>query len=174
METRIYGPVGPEDGRTALMGPLTARTMLPPELTEGRLSVVEHYLDPKELGAPLHRHAREDEYTVVLQGRMGVLLGEDVYEAGPGELVLKPRHQWHAFWNPGPERARLLEIISPAGFEQFFQEIGQYYGPDRDMDLEKFLAACDRYALEMDLESMPELIGRFGLTPPPEMTAGGG
>ncbi|MFE7631754.1 cupin domain-containing protein [Kocuria sp. NPDC057446] len=94
--------------------------------------------------------------------------------AGPGELVLKPRGQWHAFWNPGQDRARLLEIISPAGFEQFFQEVGQYYSSERDMDLERFMAACDRYALEMDLESVPELIGRFGLVAPPEMTSGGG
>lgn len=169
MDTIVYGPVGPEEGHTALMGPLTARTMLPAHLSEGRVSIVEHYLDPKELAAPLHRHAREDEYTVVLQGHMGALLGEDVYEAGPGELVLKPRGQWHTFWNPGEERAPLLEIISPAGFEQFFQEIAQYYTPERDMDLEKLLAACTRYDLEMDLESMPELISRFGLIPPPEM-----
>lgn len=174
MDTIVYGPVGPGVGHTALMGQLTARTMLPAELTEGRLSVVEHYLDPTELAAPLHRHAREDEYTVVLEGRMGALLGEDVYEAGPGELVLKPRNQWHTFWNPTQDRARLLEIISPAGFEQFFQEIARYYTSERDMDMEKFMAACDRYALEMDLESMPELIGRFGLIPPPEMTSGGG
>ncbi|MEX5298226.1 cupin domain-containing protein [Kocuria sp. CPCC 205292] len=174
MDTTVYGPVGPEAGHTALMGQLTARTMLPAELTEGRLSIVEHYLDPKELGAPLHRHAREDEYTVVLEGRMGVMLGEDVYEAGPGELLLKPRGQWHAFWNPGQDRARLLEIISPAGFEQFFVEIAEYYTSEREMDMERFMAACDRYALEMDLESMPELIGRFGLIPPPEMTSGSG
>ena len=174
MGTIVYGPVDPGAGVTTFMGPLTARTMLPAQLSEGRLSVVEHHLEPKELGAPLHRHSREDEYTVVVEGRMGVLLGEDVYEAGPGELVLKPRGQWHTFWNPGQDRARLLEIISPAGFEQFFQEIGQYYFSERDMDLEKFMAACDRYALEMDLESVPELIGRFGLVAPPELTSGDG
>jgi quercetin dioxygenase-like cupin family protein len=168
MDTTVYGPVGPEIGHTALVGNLTARTMLAAELTDGRLSIVEHYLDPKELGAPLHRHSREDEYTVVIEGRIGVLLGEDVYEAGPGELVLKPRHQWHTFWNPAQDQARLLEIISPAGFEQFFQDIAAFFPQGAAPDLEQLLVTCDRYGLEMDLDSLPELIGRFGLTPPPE------
>jgi mannose-6-phosphate isomerase-like protein (cupin superfamily) len=174
MKTTVYGPVGPEVGHMALLGQLTARTMLPAELTEGRLSIVEHYLGPKELGAPLHRHAREDEYTVVLEGRMGVMLGEDVYESGPGELVLKPRNQWHAFWNPSQERARLLEIISPAGFEQFFQEMAAYDSSERDTDMDVFKTICERYGLEMDFASMPELIGRVGLTPPPEMGSSAG
>jgi uncharacterized RmlC-like cupin family protein len=52
------------------------------------------------------------------------LLGDDVVEAGPGDLVYKPRGQWHTFWNAGDEPARILEIISPAGFERFFAELG--------------------------------------------------
>jgi Cupin domain len=59
----------------------------------------------------------------VLEGRMGALLGDDVVEAGPGDLVYKPRGQWHTFWNAGDEPARILEIISPAGFERFFAEL---------------------------------------------------
>ena len=54
---------------------------------------------------------------------MGALLGDDVVEAGPGDLVYKPRGQWHTFWNAGDEPARILEIISPAGFEKFFAEL---------------------------------------------------
>ena len=80
-------------------------------------------MPPRALAAPLHRHNREDEYSFVLEGRMGALLGDDVVEAGPGDLVYKPRGQWHTFWNAGDEPARILEIISPAGFEQFFAEL---------------------------------------------------
>jgi hypothetical protein len=54
---------------------------------------------------------------------MGALLGDDVVEAGPGDLVFKPRNQWHTFWNAGDEPCRILEIISPAGFERYFQEL---------------------------------------------------
>jgi quercetin dioxygenase-like cupin family protein len=53
----------------------------------------------KTLAAPYHRHAREDEYSYVLEGRMGALLGDDVVYAEAGDLVYKPRNQWHTFWN---------------------------------------------------------------------------
>ena len=80
-------------------------------------------MPPRALAAPLHRHTREDEYSFVLEGRMGALLGDEVVEAGPGDLVFKPRDQWHTFWNAGDEPCRILEIIAPAGFEGFFKEL---------------------------------------------------
>ena len=59
--------------------------------TGERFSLVEHPMSPRALAAPLHLHTREDEYSFVLQGRMGALLGDDVVEGGPGDLVFKPR-----------------------------------------------------------------------------------
>lgn len=53
---------------------------------------------------------------------MGALLG-DVVHAGVGDLVHKPRDQWHTFWNADDEPCRILEIISPGGFENFFDEL---------------------------------------------------
>ena len=79
-------------------------------------------MPPHALAAPLHRHAHEDEYSFVLEGRMGALLGDEVVLGEVGDLVFKPRNQWHTFWNAGDEPCRILEIISPAGFEQFFAE----------------------------------------------------
>ena len=69
----------------------------------------------------MHTHRNEDEYSYVLEGRLGVQLGDEVLEAGPGELVFKPRGVPHAFWNAGDEPLRLLELISPAGFENYFR-----------------------------------------------------
>jgi len=60
-------------------------------------------------GARLHRHSREDEYSYVLEGRVGALLGEEVVIGEPGDLIFKPRGQWHSFWNAGYEPARILE-----------------------------------------------------------------
>jgi len=57
------------------------------------------------------------------EASVGALLGDDVVEGGPGDLIFKPRNQWHTFWNAGDGRARLLEIICPAGFERFFAEL---------------------------------------------------
>ena len=97
--------------------------MIDGEEAGGGFSLVEHPMPPRALAAPLHRHNREDEYSYVLEGRMGALLGDEVLEAGPGDLVFKPRDQWHTFWNAGDEPARILEIIAPAGFEHFFGEL---------------------------------------------------
>src|SRR5687767_11487880 len=87
----------------------------------GRFSVVHHPMAPRVLAAPLHRHNREDEYSYVLTGTMGGLLGSDVVTAGPGTWVFKPRNQWHTFWNAGDTPCEIIEIISPAGFEDFFR-----------------------------------------------------
>ena len=133
----------------------------------GRLSLVEHPMSPRALAAPLHRHTLEDEYSYVLEGKMGALLGDDVLTAGPGELVFKPRGQWHTFWNAGDEPCRILEIISPAGFERFFAELADLGGvtvvPPETLEE---LAA--RYQLEMNRDSVPELLERFELKFPGE------
>ena len=66
------------------------------------------------LAAPLHRHTREDEYSYVLEGRMGALLGDEVLVANPGDLVFKPRNSGTRSGTRVMEPARILEIISPA------------------------------------------------------------
>ena len=78
----------------------------------GGFSMVEHPMSAHALAAPLHRHSREDEYSYIVAGRVGALLGEEVVVGAPGDLIFKPRHQWHTFWNAGDEPARLLEIVS--------------------------------------------------------------
>jgi mannose-6-phosphate isomerase-like protein (cupin superfamily) len=162
--------VGPADGKAGFLGSIGVRFMLDGGETGERFSVVEHPMSARALAAPLHRHQNEDEYSFVLTGRMGALLGDEHLEAGPGDLVHKPRGQWHTFWNAGDEPCRILEIISPAGFEQFFAELVDLGGvatasPDQLGEL------CQRFALEMNPASVPELIQRFGLRFPAEPLA---
>jgi mannose-6-phosphate isomerase-like protein (cupin superfamily) len=158
--------VGPEDGLAGTLGTIGVRMMIEGHESGGGFSLVEHPMPPKALAAPLHRHNREDEYSYVLEGRLGALLGDDVLEAGVGDLVFKPRDQWHTFWNPGDEPARILEIISPAGFEQFFATLVKMGGVQR-ADPEALGALCQEYALDMDPETVPGLVERFGLNMPP-------
>ncbi len=136
----------------------TARVVGP----KGDFALVEHPMPPRALAAPLHRHTREDEYSFVLEGRMGALLGEEVLEAGPGDLVFKPRDQWHTSWNAGDEPCRILEIVAPAGFERFFAELvdlgGAATAPPDELG-----ALAQRYGLELQPESIPELLERFDL-----------
>jgi mannose-6-phosphate isomerase-like protein (cupin superfamily) len=154
--------IGPTGGQSVNLQTLGVRFMIPSADTDARFSLVEHPMPPRGLAAPLHRHNREDEYSFVLEGRMGALLGDDVVEAGPGDLVYKPRGQWHTFWNAGDEPARILEIISPAGFERFFAELAPLTD-GREPDEEAFAELCERYALDMRPETVGELCSRVGL-----------
>jgi mannose-6-phosphate isomerase-like protein (cupin superfamily) len=72
---------------------------------------------------PMHRHHREDEYSFVLEGATGALLGHETVLGHPGDVIFKPRCQWHTFWNAGDAPAHVLEVISPAGFENYFREL---------------------------------------------------
>ena len=81
---------------------------------------------------------------------------------GQNSLIFKPRNQWHTFWNAGDTPARILEIISPAGFEGFFRE-RLALGGVTQMPPHSLADLCERYGLEMDLNSIPGLVQRFGL-----------
>ncbi len=162
MHTTTARVVGPRDGKAGFLGSIGVRFMLDGNDVGDRFAVVEHPMSPHALAAPLHRHAREDEYSYVVEGRVGALLGDEVVLGGPGDLIFKPRNQWHTFWNAGDEPARLLEIISPAGFEQFFAELVELGGVTQT-DPQVLANLCGRYELEMDPSSVPELTQRFGL-----------
>ena len=129
----------------------------------GGFSLVEHPMPPRALAAPLHRHSREDEYSFVLEGRVGALLGDDIVHGEPGDLIFKPRDQWHTFWNAGDQPARILEIISPAGFERFFEEVTELPSDADPPERVQFLAIAARYGLELDFGSIPALLEAHGL-----------
>ncbi len=151
-----------DEGESVNLLALGVRFMIDGEATGGAFSLVEHPLPPRALGSPLHTHMNEDEYSFVLEGRIGVQLGDETLEAGPGELVFKPRGVPHAFWNAGDEPARLLELISPAGFENYFREVAPLLAcPERDE--EAIGAVVSRYELEIDFDTIPELARRHGL-----------
>ena len=157
--------VGPEEGKFADIQSIGVRFMAWTEETGGGFSLVEHPMPPRGLAAPLHKHSREDEYSFVLEGRMGALLGEDTVFAEVGDFVFKPREQWHTFWNAGDESCRILEIISPGGFERFFDELGALMSSP-DFDPSKLAELAPRYGIEFDPESVPRICEEHGLTHP--------
>ena len=136
--------------------------MIDGDETDRGFSLVEHPMSPRALAAPLHKHNREDEYTYVIEGKVGALLGDEVLVAEVGDLVFKPRDQWHTFWNAGDKPARILEIIAPAGFEGFFEELSDMGGA-MQADPEDLGKLCQRYELDMDPDSIPGLLERFDL-----------
>ena len=141
-------------------GGLTVRLM-----TRGEgFALVEHVIAPRTLAAPMHIHEHEDEYSYVLEGELGVQVGSDVRYLRPGDLVLKPRGIWHAFWNRGEEPARLLELISPPGFERYFWELAPLLQPEPAV--EGLAALQARYGLQMDMDTVATISEREGLPLP--------
>ncbi len=160
-EVRKARMVTPRDTKSFDFGGLGVQWKVDGADTGKRFSIVHHPMAPRALAAPLHYHHNEDELSYVLKGRLGALLGDEVVTAEAGSWVFKPRHQWHTFWNAGDTECEIIEIISPAGFEDFFREIAASWG-----DLQKFAEINEKYSLEMDFESVPGLCERFGLTFP--------
>ena len=157
--------LGPNDGKAVDLGSVGVRFMVWSEESGGGFSLVEHPIPPRTLAAPLHRHTNEDEYSYVLEGRMGALLGDEVVYAEKGDLVFKPRDQWHTFWNAGDQPCRILEIISPGGFEHVFREVAE---DPESMAGETALALDARYGIEADYDSIERLCEEHGLTFPTE------
>jgi len=153
--------LGPQDGETlGKAGILHDRFMVTGKESGGGFALVEHLLPPQALAAPLHRHSREDEYSYVLEGRLGALLGEEEVFGEAGDLIFKPRGQWHTFWNAGDVPARILEIISPGGFEEAFREIDAV-GEAMNPEIMTEIAA--RYGVEADFEGTMPIIERHML-----------
>jgi quercetin dioxygenase-like cupin family protein len=150
------------EGESVQLLALGVRFLIEGGRTGGAFSLVEHPLAPRAIGAPVHTHANEDEYTFVLEGRVGIQLGEEVLEAGPGDLVFKPRGVAHAFWNAGDEPVRLLEMISPAGFENYFREMARLLPPSEETG-PAIAGVAARYGLDIDFGTVPVLAERHGL-----------
>ena len=153
--------IKPADGGLVDFGGLGVHWKIDGNQAGGRFSIVHHPIAPKALAAPLHYHHREDEYSYVLSGSLGALLGEEVVVAGPGTWVFKPRHQWHTFWNAGDTPCEIIEVISPSGFENYFREVAAAWG-----DMAAFASINQKYELDMRFDSVPSLCERFGLTFP--------
>lgn len=115
----------------------------------------------------MHAHEHEDEISHVLAGRLGVQVGDEVIEAGPGDTVVKPRGVAHAFWNAADEPVRFLELITPGGFEDYFDDVAPILSAPGAPDFAALGAVAARYALTIDPDSIGRLIAQHGLAGPP-------
>jgi quercetin dioxygenase-like cupin family protein len=154
--------LGPKDGKLGFLGTVGVRFMISDAESGGGFALVEHPMSPKALAAPLHKHTNEDEYSFVIEGQCGALLGDEVLIGNPGDLIFKPRNQWHTFWNAGDTPCRILEIISPAGFEKYFEELSDMGGASPE-NMPRLVELAARYKLEVKPETIPELLQRFSL-----------
>ena len=164
MTTKQKIVIGPDEGASVSLGGVGVDFKVPAEMTGGAFAIVEHPMEPGRL-VPPHIHYREDELSYVVSGEIGVRIGDEDHVAGPGSWVFKPRGIAHTFWNAGPGPAHLLEIISPAGFEEFFAALGEITAtcPPEELAERRAELARDYDHYFVHPEWVPELKERYGL-----------
>ncbi len=150
--------IGPSDG-TPLPGNFEIMVKVRGEHTNGVMAVIEETVPARTL-VPPHTH-QNDVWVYVLSGEVGILVGDQVDMAGTGAWALKPRNVMHAMWNPGDQPARVVEVLTHAGTERWFEEITALARGD----LAGFNEACQRYGIQFDPDSPwnAELRRRFNL-----------
>ena len=119
-------------------------------------------IDPRRL-VPPHTDRDVDEYSYVLEGEIGARIGDRIISAPRGTYALKPRGIMHTFWNATDQPARILEILSPAKFERFFEEMADLTknpGPDMAQQLG---AGAARHNAAMSMDWVAELKSTYGL-----------
>ncbi|NUT20831.1 MAG: cupin domain-containing protein [Hamadaea sp.] len=157
--------VPPGQGQVGDLGTIGVEFKLWGRDTGGQVAIVEH---PFPVGAivPAHLHTREDEYSIVTEGEIGFRSGDREVVLGPGGYITKPRGEVHTMWNAGKEPARMIEVITPAGFEEFFHAMTELVaaGPP---PTPKVMELAEAYGLELHRpEWMDGLIDRYGLRDP--------
>lgn len=159
--------VRPGEGTVGTLGPgIGVQFKIDGADTGGLVAIVEH---PFDVGAlvPPHVHRLEDEISYVLDGEIGFRSEDDEVVLGPGGYIVKPRGQVHAMWNAGRTSARMIEVITPAGFEHFFREVSALFAAGSTSP-EQFGELTARYELPFaEPEWLPDVIERYGLTAPP-------
>ncbi len=139
--------LGPGEGKIVLVPGHKITHKISGEDTDGRYSLLEVELNGD--GPPQHIHNNEDEAFYVLEGEVKFLLGEHTTIGKAGTFVHIPRGTVHAWCLPGKEPAKLLVIISPAGFEKFFEDAVDLDVTDTDAYIAKAKTLAEKYNMEI-------------------------
>jgi quercetin dioxygenase-like cupin family protein len=150
----------PQEEQSAWLGGLGVTIKISSQQTSGVYSLVECTLEPGRL-VPPHVHTREDDCTYVLEGEIGLRIGDQIVEATAGCTVVMPRGIPHTFWNAGPQQARTVGPIVPGGFETYFLDLAELF---RTGALEQVETLGARYGLTRFMDWVPELTTRYQLT----------
>jgi quercetin dioxygenase-like cupin family protein len=136
----------------------------------GEVAIVEHPFAVGTITAP-HRHTREDEHSIVLEGQIGFRSDADEIVLEAGGYITKPRGQMHAMWNAGTVPGRIIEVITPGGFEHYFRELSDLLTsvePTAGVNLRErpeFTELATRYGLTYGTPDwLDDVVARYGLT----------
>ena len=135
------------------------------ESVSGTAAIVEHTLEARSLGAPMHKHTRENEISYVLEGELSVIQDGEVQTAGPGSYIVKPKDIFHTFWNSTDQRIRFIEIITPGTFENYFAEMAPFLLPGQPPQMDKIRETAAKYGLIVDPYAADEIVRKYNLNP---------
>jgi quercetin dioxygenase-like cupin family protein len=107
--------------QAVLGGSITVR--LHAEQTDGRLGLVEQVIPGGYPGPAMHVHPDFDETFYVIEGALAFRVGDHAYEATAGTVAFVPRGTPHTFANASEEPSRSLVLVTPGGFERYFEEL---------------------------------------------------
>ena len=153
------------EGAEIRVGGFSAHRLVESDRTGGNLAIMDHILQPRTLGSPLHTHKHTVEISIVIAGRIGVQIGDEEQEAEPGDVVVKPAGIPHAFWNPGLVEARFIELLTPPGFADYIEGLQDAWGAEGPI-IERLGKLVAQHDIELDITSVPGLVARHGLLAP--------
>lgn len=159
MKPRI---IGLDEGRRVSLFEVAFRYRVESKHTDGTLAILEVVIPPGRLVKP-HRHANEDEYTLVLEGSVGVRLGDRETQVAVGSYLVKPRHLPHAMWNAGDVPARIAEIVVPGGLEDYFEELDPILQREDEAADADYEALANRYGITIEDDWVADLESRYGV-----------
>src|SRR5262245_11407854 len=112
-------------------------------------------IEPPGGGPPLHTHANEEEFCLVLEGEMMFHVGGKVFCATEGQTAFVPRGVPHCFRNCSKRASRVLVMFTPGGIEGFFEfgNLPSGTTPTDELVLARFNGLAPQYGLEVIGES---------------------
>ena len=157
-----FGPrmIAPGEGKTVMLFGVRFSYKVETADSGGTLAVMEVEIPARTLVKP-HNHTREDEFSLVLEGTVGVRVGDRELTAGPGSYLVKPRHTPHAMWNATGEVARVIEILSPAGLEAYFEALAPILSEHRPAA--EYYQLAEDYGITIQDDWIPELERAYGV-----------
>jgi quercetin dioxygenase-like cupin family protein len=130
--------------------------------TGGQCALMEATIHPHALVIP-HIHTHEDELSIVLEGEAGVRIGDHEFQAGPGSYVFVPRGTPQAVWNTSDTPVRAITIFTPAGLENFFEEISHVFQASNPPDFAMLGAINQKYGIINVMDWVPELTAKYNV-----------